>query len=387
MHWLTSRHLRFTLLDTSKSGSSRSLSGARAAWMLMLCLAACVLPAQVSAQRVPSRDSALRLLDRARYEQAIEAFERIAEARPDDGLSWFDLSQAHHVAGEYEAALEFGRRAAEFPGYRATCLYNLACSYALMGKADNAAAELEQALAAGFLDYDLIATDTDLELLRSQGRLELPEQHEYETLHHNSVEIPYRLLLPQDYDPMRTYPAVVAFAPGGMGRRSTDWTLTTIWADKAARAGWIVVCAAQPDNGWINHPSHHALNALMADVRRSHHVEHERFHFVGLGQGGRPAATYALMSRRYVASVTLVDSTAFSRWDDDDIEDFAKEDMPVHLVVTEIDGLSHAEASRVEALLRTADGVVALDLVKGGGLGLRGVQGGWILQQLEQTEK
>jgi Flp pilus assembly protein TadD len=186
--------------------------------MLTLCLAAWVIPVQASAQRVPSRDSALRLLDRGRYEQAIDAFQRIAEARPDDGLSWFDLSQAHHAAGAYEAALEFGRRAAEFPGYRPTCLYNLACSYALMGQADNAAAELEQAFAAGFLDYDLIATDTDLELLRSAGRLELPEQHEYETLRHNSVEIPYLMLLPEDYDAKRTDPAVVAFAPGGMAR-------------------------------------------------------------------------------------------------------------------------------------------------------------------------
>jgi hypothetical protein len=93
------------------------------------------------------------------------------------------------------------------------------------------------------------------------------------------------------------------------------------------------------------------------------------------------------MSRRYVASVTLVDSTAFSRWDDDEIEDFAKEDMPVHLVVAETDGASHAEARRVQALLSKADGVVALDLVQGGGPGLRGVQGGWILQQLAQPKQ
>jgi hypothetical protein len=327
---------------------------------LLLCSLAWVMPAaaRTPAGDPPSREQAQRLLERERFDQAIEAYQLIADAEPQSALAWFDLAGAHHMAGRFEAAVEIGRRAAEFPDYRATSLYNVACASALLGRADEAAAALSDALAAGFLDYDLLAVDTDLEILRSAGRLPMPEAREYQMLRHGSVEVPYLVLLPSGYDSQQTYPAAVAFAPGGMGTASTDWTLDTLWSDPEARAGWIIVCAAQPSNGWINHPSHHALNALMTEVRKRHHVEDDRFHFIGLGEGGRPAATYSSMSRKYVSGLTLVDSLAFGRWDDDDVADFAQEDLPLTLIVTGEAGPLGDEAQRVRRLVKGGGGEV-----------------------------
>lgn len=312
---------------------------------------------------LPTLDDARRLLSRQRYEQAIAALERITEAQPEEALAWFDLAQAHHLAGDLEAALVAGKHAATFPDHRATSLYNVACTLSQLGRAGESAAALEQALAAGFLDFDLLAIDTDLELLRDEGRLSLPQQHDYETLRHNRVEIPFLVLLPDDYDSSQSYPAAVVFAPGGMGKRSTDWMISSLWSDASQRADWIIVCAAQPENGWINHPSHHALNALMKEVRKRHRVEDDRFHFVGLGDGGRPAATYSLMSRSYVRSLLLVESLALLRWDDDELEEIADDELPLTLVVTSRDGPTRHEALRVQSVLDRVEGQMRVESV------------------------
>jgi hypothetical protein len=145
--------------------------------------------------------------------------------------------------------VEAGELAVGFPDYRGTSYYNMACAQALLGRSDAAAECLDQALAAGFADFDVMAQDSDLAILRDAGRLPLPEAFEYEILRHNRVEIPYRVLLPENYDLTRAYPAAVVFSPGGMGTRSTDGTMSSLWADESERAGWILVCAAQPSHG------------------------------------------------------------------------------------------------------------------------------------------
>lgn len=314
---------------------------------------------------VPTREQAEKLLAKGRTEQAIEALVQITDAQPAAGWAWFQLAGAHHSLGDYEAAAAAWRRAAAFSEQRPSALYNVACAEALLGRADQAAAALDQSLAAGFLDFDLMGVDTDLALLRDAGRIPMPEAHGYETLRHGSVVMPYRVLLPESYDPEQTYPAAVVFAPGGMGKRSTDWTLDTLWADPQSRAGWILVCAAQPDNGWINHPSHHALNALMKHVRKEHRVLDDRFHFIGLGEGGRPAATYASMSRTYVSGLTLVDSRAYARWDDEEVAELAGEHLPMTLIAASGDEAVIAEARRVVHLIGAAGGEVSLVPLEG----------------------
>lgn len=331
----------------------------RARLLGAFALLACLAWAPLEDDDTTARDAARKLLDRRRFAEAIEAYEQIAESHPEDAVAWFDLAQAHHIAGDYANAHEIAARGASFPEIRGPSLYNMACASALLGQVDAAADELAQALAAGFVDYDLIASDADLSALREAGRLPLPPEREYETLRHGGVKIPYVVLLPEDHDPKRSYPAAVVFAPGGMGVHSTDFTLDTLWADAEARAGWILVCAAQPSNGWINHPSHHALNALMKEVRATHGVERNRFHFIGLGSGARPASIYAGMSRSYVLDLTVVDNLPFASWGDDEVRELAEDSLPVAMLVST---RWHEEGRRLRDLLHEADGEVRLEL-------------------------
>jgi hypothetical protein len=327
------------------------------AFAMLACLAWSPVPEDgpaLAAARQEARD----LLARGATEGAIQAFTRLTEQHPDDGVAWFDLGQAYHVAGNFAAAHDAARSASASLEVRPSAAYNMACASALQGQLDVAAEELEQAIAAGFLDFGLMAIDTDLALLREAGRLPLPTAHEYETLRHGSVKIPYVVLLPEGYDPQRSYPAAMAFSPGDRGIRATDYTLDALWADASSRAGWIVVCAAEPSNGWINHPSHHALNALLSEVSKRHDVDGDRFHFIGLGQGARPAAIYSGMSRKYVASLTLVDNLPFVDWDADDLDELAEYGFPIRFRVA---SYGRSEAERLQHHLVAAGG--RLDVV------------------------
>src|SRR6266536_6585079 len=56
----------------------------------------------------------------------------------------------------------------------------------------------------------------------------------------------YKIALPKDYDPEKTYPAILAFPPGS---QTMDMVLTTLqqhWAAEADRRGYIVVVPAAP---------------------------------------------------------------------------------------------------------------------------------------------
>jgi hypothetical protein len=61
-------------------------------------------------------------------------------------------------------------------GEEIAALYNLACAYASLGKAESALASLEGAFGAGFEDYATLRRDTDLKSLQGPALEKLIEQ-------------------------------------------------------------------------------------------------------------------------------------------------------------------------------------------------------------------
>jgi predicted esterase len=106
------------------------------------------------------------------------------------------------------------------PG-NAAALYNLACCYGLLGKDERAGACLKLAAQAGWSDIDWAKNDPDFALVRgmpafdqalsglSASRAE-KQAGLGELLHFTATSyLPCRVLLPQDYDPARTYSLIV----------------------------------------------------------------------------------------------------------------------------------------------------------------------------------
>src|SRR5438105_4825045 len=57
----------------------------------------------------------------------------------------------------------------------------------------------------------------------------------------------YKVILPNEYDPSKSYPAVLAFPPGSQTMDMVMTTLQRNWAAEAQRRGYIVVIPAAPN--------------------------------------------------------------------------------------------------------------------------------------------
>ena len=143
---------------------------------LRLVLVAVVV--SVTAGVASGEDETLRAANRqiraGDYAAAIQTLKTYTNENPENGRAWLALANAYHQKGDLKNAVDLNRRAAKIPYARATARYNEACALSLLGRTDDAWTALEAAIVAGFLDYDLMANDTDLEAMREKHTIPFP---------------------------------------------------------------------------------------------------------------------------------------------------------------------------------------------------------------------
>src|SRR5262249_43289750 len=81
------------------------------------------------------------------------------------------LQTAAFYSGEYDLSSEIGRQALERTK-EPTIAYNIACAEARAGRADEALAWIDRAVAMGYRDVEAMASDSDLETLRARPEFE-----------------------------------------------------------------------------------------------------------------------------------------------------------------------------------------------------------------------
>jgi len=85
------------------------------------------------------------------------------------GRDAYQEAYQHHRDGEFEAAAELWKKAAELDHDEATSLYNLGCAYARSNHLEQAISALEAADQAGFRFRDYLEADQDLVSLRGEA--------------------------------------------------------------------------------------------------------------------------------------------------------------------------------------------------------------------------
>ena len=268
-----------------------------------------------------------RMIRNSNWEKAGKAIEKILHQDPDNGRAWHSLSLVRIQQGDNKGAFEAATKSSNYPRFKASSLYNLACFHAMKGEKEQAWAVLQKALAAGWQDYDHMQGDNDLKSIRD--RISFPRKHEYRSLKHGSVTLQYRVVLPKNYNAKKTYPAMVLMPSGRQQQGAMDWAISNLLGESAENSDWIVLCPLAPSTSWYTHPAHHALNAVMDHVRDEYKIG-GKYHLVGWGSGGAPANTYSNMSRSYFQSLTILSSYTWSYSDDRNI---SRIKMPVNLIV------------------------------------------------------
>lgn len=80
------------------------------------------------------------------------------------------LGDNYTKRGRYSEGLGVDERLAELEPQNPLVFYNLACSYSLLDRSDDAADALERALRLGYRDFKWLARDPDLKKLRKSPR-------------------------------------------------------------------------------------------------------------------------------------------------------------------------------------------------------------------------
>ncbi len=94
----------------------------------------------------------------------------VAKRCPNDLQTLKVLAELYTKCGEYEKGLEIDQRLVELMPDEPLAWYNLACSYALLKRKDEAFNSLERSIELGYKNLSWLSQDTDLSSLHKDPR-------------------------------------------------------------------------------------------------------------------------------------------------------------------------------------------------------------------------
>jgi tetratricopeptide (TPR) repeat protein len=114
---------------------------------------------------------------RDRLNEALAGFDQLQASDSVDGDQWYKVGSRLLGLREFDRAIVALSKAIEHLGYRgASAMYNLACTYSLMGDVDSGLKWLERSVNAGFDATHKLANDEDLNNLASHPRFRQIEE-------------------------------------------------------------------------------------------------------------------------------------------------------------------------------------------------------------------
>ena len=114
----------------------------------------------------------------------------------------------------------------------------------------------------------------------------------------------YKVVLPNDYDPTKTYPAILAFGGGPQTMNTVDNILNRNFRAEAEKRGYIVVAPAAPDGDLFFEDGDRVFPEFLKVILADYKVRDNKFHIAGVSNGGIAALHVAAENPQYFLSVT-----------------------------------------------------------------------------------
>lgn len=216
---------------------------------------------------------------------------------------------------EWAKAIELGEKLQAADPKNETHLYNLACVYALGGQGDKAVDAFRRAADDGFPDYELAATDPDLDSIRGKDGyktgLETIKKNSakmLESFKEKAAQSEPLIIVPKELDAEKPVPAIVALHGfGGSADRFAE-----AWKPAAEKAGAILILprAVLPaGSGYQWGTSDQAgilVSAALEKAKSKHKIDAKRIVLTGFSQGGMLSYTLGLRYADQFAAVIPV---------------------------------------------------------------------------------
>jgi predicted peptidase len=120
----------------------------------------------------------------------------------------------------------------------------------------------------------------------------------------NGMKVQYKVIRPRNFDPAKTYPAVLAFPPGD---QSMDMVMVGVdynYRAEAERRGYIVIEPAAPGGLSFVRGGDRIFPAFIDKLLADYKIQDNKFNGVGQSNGGRAVFKVAAEYPQYFLSVT-----------------------------------------------------------------------------------
>jgi pimeloyl-ACP methyl ester carboxylesterase len=187
-----------------------------------------------------------------------------------------------------------------------------------------------------------------------------------------TYELRFALVLPDDFDPAKTHPVMLAIPPGRGDEMLVKRGLF-YWREGAERSGWVVVSPM-----WVNErpyyeQGHVVLPALVEWIQDTFRVEGGKPHLTGVSLGGVAAFIAAVEYTDLFASLTVLPG-GLPREHADKVENLAR--LPTTFYVGERDEQYMPAAEQLEQAYNAMGGVFEKIVIPGHAHVLRTLEDG-----------
>ena len=120
----------------------------------------------------------------------------------------------------------------------------------------------------------------------------------------NGMRVEYKVVTPKNFDPAKTYPAVLAFPPGDQSMLMVRVGIDYHYQSEAERRGYLVIEPAAPDGVSFVRGGDKIFPAFIEKILADYKVEGGKFNASGQSNGGRAAFKIVADYPQYFLSVT-----------------------------------------------------------------------------------
>jgi poly(3-hydroxybutyrate) depolymerase len=118
------------------------------------------------------------------------------------------------------------------------------------------------------------------------------------------MTLDYKVVLPEGYDPVKTYPAVLVFGGGPQNMTTVDNTLNRNFRAEAEKRGYIVVAPAAPNGKLFFMGGERIIPEFLKMIFADYKIRDGKFHIAGASNGGIASLHVAAAHPEYFLSVT-----------------------------------------------------------------------------------
>jgi len=177
------------------------------------------------------------------------------------------------------------------------------------------------------------------------------------------VNVVYRVVLPENYDASKAYPAILAFGGGPQTMNTIDSILMRNFKAEAEKRGYIVIAPAAPNGDLFFEDGDRIFPQFLKMMLADYKVEGGKFHIAGPSNGGIAAFHVAAANPSYFISVTAFPGYM---WQPTNLKLQAISNMCVFMYVGENDEyMWHDEMKREAEFLRAKGDLARYTVEKG----------------------